>query len=173
MKKNSGFTLIELLVTVAVVSVIVAFGMPAMTELSKNDRLTTNINTLVGHLALARSEAVKRSVQVNVCVSNNSTTANPSCTGGNWEDGWIVYIDADADDSFTAGEEVLRAHEALQGQNTLVPTPAIGNQVVYDYRGFAGITGSFLLCDDRTGPHGKTLTITNTGRVRAEGDSPC
>ena len=173
MKKNSGFTLIELLVTVAVVSVVVALGIPAMTEFSKNDRLTTNINTLVGHLALARSEAVKSSVQVNLCVSNNSTTPNPGCTGGAWHDGWIVYIDADADDSFTAGEVILRAHAALEGQNTLVATPAIGSQVVYDYRGFAGVTGSFLLCDNRQGPHGKTLTITNTGRVRAEGDSQC
>ena len=173
MKKKSGFTLIELLVTVAVISVVVAFGIPAMTEFSKNDRLTTNVNTLIGHLAYARSEAVKRSVQVALCVSNNSDTAAPSCTGGNGEDGWIVYIDADGDDSFTAGEEVLRAQQALEGQNTLTPGGAIVNQVIYDYRGFAGATGNFLLCDNRTGPHGKTVTISNTGRVRAEGDSPC
>ena len=173
MKKKSGFTLIELMVTVAIVSIVVAFGIPAMTEFSKNDRLTTNINTLIGHLSYARSEAVKRSVQVTLCVSNNSGDPAPSCTGGNWEDGWIVYIDADGDDSFTAGEEVIRAQQALEGQNTLTPGGGIGNQVIYDYRGFAGVVGTFLLCDDRSGPHGKTVTITNTGRVRAEGESPC
>ena len=173
MKKKSGFTLLELLVTVAVVSVVVALGVPSMTEFIKNDRLTSNVNTLIGHLAYARSEAVKRSVQVTLCVSNNSGSPAPSCTGGNWEDGWIVYIDQDGDDSFTAGEEILRAQQALEGQNTLTPGGGIVNQVIYDYRGFAGATGSFLLCDERLGPHGKTVTITNTGRVRAKGESQC
>ena len=173
MKKKSGFTLLEMLITLAVISVIVAFAVPSMTEFSKNDRLTTNVNTLVGHLAYARSEAVKRSVQVSLCVSNNSGTATPGCTGGNWQDGWIVYIDADGDNSYSANEEVLRAQQAFTGNNTLVPAGGIGNQVTYDYRGFVTATGSFLLCDERPGPHGKTVTITTTGRVRAEGDSTC
>lgn len=140
-----------------------------MTTFTQNDRLTTNINTLIGHLAYARSEAVKRSQQVSICSSNNATT----CTGGSWQDGWIVYIDADGDNSFTAGEEVLRAQQALEGANTL--TTAIGTQVTYDYRGFvnAASVGSFQLCDGRSGPHGKTIRISTTGRVRIEDGSTC
>ena len=142
-----------------------------MTTFTRNDRLITQINTLVGHLAYARSEAVKRSQQVGVCVSNDTT----SCTGGNaWQQGWIIYVDLDADGGYSAGEPVLRAQQALEGTSTLTPTN-IGTQVVYDYRGFvtAASVGSFLLCDDRSGNFGKTLTITNTGRVRAEGDPLC
>ena len=169
MKKNSGFTLLELLITVAIISIVMAIAVPSMTTFTQNDRLTTNINTMIGHLAYARSEAVKRSQQVSICSSNNATT----CTGGSWQDGWIVYIDADGDNSFTAGEEVLRAQQALEGSNTLTST--IGTQVTYDYRGFvnAASVGSFLLCDGRSGPHGKTLTISTTGRVRHEGSSTC
>ena len=173
MKQQSGFNLVELMVTVAIVAIVVAFGIPSMTEFSKNDRLTTNINTLVGHLAYARSEAVKRSVQVALCVSSTAATNNPGCTGGNWHDGWVVYVDADGDGNLGAGEEVLRVQQAFEGSNTLAATAGIGTQVTYDYRGFVTATGSFLLCDDRTGPHGKTVTITNTGRVRAEGESTC
>ena len=92
MKNYNGFTLLELIITVAVISIVMAIAVPSMTAFTKNDRLTTNINTLIGHLALARSEAVKRSQQVAVCISNNTV----SCTGGDWHDGWIVYIDADA-----------------------------------------------------------------------------
>ena len=169
MNKKSGFTLLELLITVAIVSIVMAIAVPSMTTFTQNDRLTTNINTLIGHLAYARSEAVKRSQQVSICASNNAAT----CTGGNWQDGWIVYIDADGDNSFTAGEQVLRAQQTLEGANTL--TTAIGTQVTYDYRGFvnAASVGSFLLCDARTGPHGKTITISTTGRVRHEGGSTC
>lgn len=173
MKKNSGFTLLELIITVAIVAIVVAIAIPSMTTFTQNDRLTTNINTLIGHLAYARSEAVKRSQQVSICVSNNSGDPAPSCTAGNWADGWIVYIDADADNSFTAGEEVIRVQQALDGDNTL--TTAIGSQITYDNRGFvnAASIGSLQLCDSRTGPYGKTIRITTTGRVRLEKDTAC
>jgi type IV fimbrial biogenesis protein FimT len=169
MKKNSGFTLLEMIIALALVSIVVAFAIPSMRTFTQNDRLTTNINTLIGHLAYARSEAVKRSVQVSVCASNDAST----CSGG-WDDGWIVYIDADNNNSFDAGEEVIRAQQALGGNNTLTPT-GIGTQITYDNRGFvdAGSVGSLQLCDDRSGPHGKTVRITTTGRVRLEADTSC
>jgi type IV fimbrial biogenesis protein FimT len=172
MKKNSGFTLLELLITVALISIVTAIAVPSMTSFTQNDRLTTNINTLVGHLAYARSEAVKRSQQVSICISSDSAT----CTGANFDEGWIVYIDADNNGSFTedtaSGEVILRAQQQLEGGNTLTPT-TFADQVTYDYRGFATSTGSFLLCDGRIGPHGKTITISPTGRVRLESDSTC
>ncbi len=173
MKKNSGFTLLELLLTLMLIAVVTAFAIPSMTEFSKNDRLTTNINSMIGHLAYARSEAVKRSSQVSMCVSNDTDTPNPSCTAGNWEDGWIVYIDADGSGTFDAAEEVIKAHGPLEGNNRLTPV-GLGTQITYDNRGFlSGNTGSLLLCDERTGPHGKTIRITTTGRVRMEIDSAC
>jgi type IV fimbrial biogenesis protein FimT len=172
MKKNSGFTLLELLITVAVVSIAMAIAVPSMTTFVQNDRLTTNINTLVGHLGLARSEALKRSQQVSICISSDAAT----CTGTNWEEGWIVYADTNNNGSFAEdvanGEEVLRAQQALGGANTLTPT-TIGTQITYDNRGFVTSTGSFLLCDNRTGDFGKTVTITTTGRVRSEAKSTC
>ena len=169
MKKNSGFTLLELIITVALVSIVMAIAIPSMTTFNQNDRLVTNINTMIGHLAYARSEAVKRSQQVSICVSNDAAT----CTGGNnWEDGWIVYIDADGSNTFDASEEILRAQQALGSNQTLTPT-TFASQVTYDYRGFATSTGSFQLCDNRTGPHGKTINISNTGRVRLQDGSAC
>ena len=169
MKKNSGFTLLELIITVALVSIVMAIAIPSMTTFNQNDRLVTNINTMIGHLAYARSEAVKRSQQVSMCVSNDAAT----CTGGNdWEDGWIIYIDADASNTFDASEEVLRAQQALGNTQTMTPT-TFASQVTYDYRGFATSTGSFQLCDNRTGPHGKTISISNTGRVRLQDGTGC
>jgi type IV fimbrial biogenesis protein FimT len=172
MKKNSGFTLLELLITVALISILAAFAIPSMRSFSQNDRLTTNINTMIGHLAYARSEAVKRHAQVSICISNDTV----GCTGGNWEDGWIVYVDADANGTFdaaTLNEDILRVNQALDGNNTLAPTAAYTTQVTYDNRGFVTATGGFLLCDDRTGAFGKTITISNTGRVRFQDDSTC
>ena len=169
MKKHSGYTLLELIITVALVALVFAIAIPSMTTFNQNDRLTTNINTLIGHLAYARSEAVKRSVQVALCASNDGATCS-----GSWNDGWIVFIDADSDNAFTAGEEVIRTHQDLGGNNTLSAT-GIGTQIIYDNRGFvnAASVGSLQLCDNRSGPHGKTIRITTTGRVRLESDTSC
>lgn len=169
MKSNSGFTLLELIVTVVIASIVTAIAIPSMRTFTQNDRLITNVNTLIGHLAYARSEAVKRSQQVSVCASNDASTCS-----GTWSDGWIVYIDADGDNSFTAGEEVLRAQQDLGSGNTLTAT-TIGSQITYDNRGFAtaASVGSLQLCDGRSGPHGKTIRITTTGRVRLEKETSC
>ena len=171
MKKKSGFTLLELIITVALIGIVTALALPGMRAFSQNDRLTTNINTMIGHLAYARSEAVKNSSQVSICISSNST----NCLGASWEDGWIVYVDADGNGSFvedtTTGEVILRANQALDHGNNFTST--YGNQVTYDNRGFVTATGSFLLCDARSGDFGKTITISNTGRVRFEDDSTC
>jgi len=170
MKKYSGFTLVELLAVVAMLGLLMAFGLPAMDTYVKNERLTTHINTLVGHLAYARSEAVLRSQQVVLCTSDDGT----SCSNSAWTEGWILYVDADGDSSFSmsSGEEILRVKEPLSGGNTLTST--FGTSFVYDRRGFSATgTGTFSLCDDRGVTNMKSIAISNTGRVRQGGGAAC
>ena len=168
MKKNSGFTLLELIVTLTIVSLVMAIGVPSLRDFIKNDRLSTQINTLVGHLALARSEAVKRHQPVVVCASSNQA----SCQSNDWKDGWIVFADVDASADVSAGDEILRVQQSLDGDSTLNSTA--GAIVIYDARGFApNSAGSFSLCDDRGATHLKSITISNTGRVRQGGSSSC
>jgi type IV fimbrial biogenesis protein FimT len=169
MKKNYGFTLLELLITVAIVGILMAFGLPAMDSYVKNDRLSTQINALVGHLAYARSEAVLRSQQVILCASSDMTSCS---AGGNWADGWIIFIDADNSSTFTGTEEILRVKQTLIGGNTLTSTT--GSSIIYDNRGFSpNSNGSFSLCDDRGATYMKSISISNTGRVRQGGAAAC
>lgn len=168
MKKNTGFTLLELLITVTLVSIVMAIGVPSMRDFVKNDRLSTQINTLVGHLAYARSEAVLRHVPVIICASSTLT----SCNSNDWAEGWIIFVDDDSNGDLSAGEDLLRQHQALSGGNTLVSSA--GSVVTYDERGFApNSTGSFSLCDDRGATYMKSITISNTGRVRKGGSASC
>lgn len=155
--------------TVALISIVMAIAIPSMTTFNQNDRLTTNINKLIGHLAYARSEAVKNNQRVVVCTSSDSASCSSS---SDWEDGWIVFVDANGNGAVDGTETVLRAEQTLDGIQTLTPT-TIADRVTYDNRGFPVTTGSLLLCDGRTGPHGKTITISNTGRVRFQDDSTC
>ncbi len=169
MKNYSGFTILEILITLGIVSIVSMFAVPAMTSFTQNERLTTQINTLVGHLALARSEAVLRHQQVVVCGSSDGA----SC-GANWNQGWMVFVDANRNNGIDAGETIVRVQQALEGNNTLNSGGAIGNTVVYDYRGFApNSIGTFSLCDVRGAGHMKSISISITGRVRQGGSTAC
>jgi len=168
MDRQKGFTLGELLVTTALVSIVTAVGVPSMSDFIKNDRLTTQMNTLVGHLSLARSQAVTLAQPVTVCASSDLAT----CSSNDWASGWIVFVDADASGDVSTGDEILRAQEGLPGDSTL--SSSAGSAVTFDDRGFApGAAGSFSLCDDRGADHLKSITISQTGRVRRGGSISC
>lgn len=168
MNKQSGFTLNELVITTALISIVTAVGVPSMTTLVQSDRLTTQINSLVGHLALARSQAITLQVPVTVCASSDQL----SCSSADWTTGWVVFVDVDASGNFSAGDELLRAQEALEGTSQL--TSSLGPRVVFDDRGFAPASaGSFSLCDERGVEYLKSISISQTGRVRKGGSASC
>ena len=161
MKKYSGFTIIELMIVIGIVAVLMSLAAPSFSNFVKNDRLTTQINTLVGHLAYARSEAILRAQPVGLCASSNGT----ACLGA-WSEGWLLYVDADNSGSYNATTDtILRVNQALSGNNKLTTT--LGTNFLYDNRGYAATgTGSFSLCDDRGVSYAKMIVISNTGRVR-------
>jgi type IV fimbrial biogenesis protein FimT len=168
MNNQNGFSLIELLVTTTLISITAGIGVPSMSNFIKNDRLSTQINTLVGHLSLARSQAVTQAQPVSVCASSDLAT----CGSNDWASGWLVYVDADASGDVSDGDDLLRVHEALPGASTL--SSSAGSAITFDDRGFAPANaGSFSLCDDRGVEHLKSITLSMTGRVRRGGSASC
>jgi len=168
MDKQSGFTLNELVITTALIAIVTAIGVPSMASFVNGDRLTTQINSLVGHLALARSQAITLQSAVTVCASSDQQT----CSSNDWSTGWVVFVDVDSSGDFSAGDELLRVREPLEGTSQL--SSSLGSRVVFDDRGFSPNTaGSFSLCDDRGVDYLKSISISQTGRVRQGGSASC
>lgn len=118
MKTQSGLTLIELMVAMAIAIVVLAIGVPSFVGMMSTNQAAGYANDLVGAIRLARSEAVKRADSVTICASNAGQTG---CSGQNWQNGWIVFVDDDADGTYDGGEEILRTWS--------IPTDERGNLV--------------------------------------------
>ncbi|BAV33248.1 pilus assembly protein [Sulfuricaulis limicola] len=120
--RNRGLTMVELIIVLTVAGILAALAGPSMQKFVSSNRLTTQVNDLLADISLARSEAIKRNVNAGICASTSGT----GCTvSGNWASGWLVYYVCPTGDpsGCTAGNNVvMKAHEALTGNNTLSGT---------------------------------------------------
>ncbi|VAW76324.1 hypothetical protein MNBD_GAMMA14-840 [hydrothermal vent metagenome] len=163
MKSENGFTLIELMVTLAIAATLVTIGVPNLQNFVMNNRLITHANDFIGAIQLARSEAIKRQRNTELCISTTFASSPPTCTGGqDWTAGWIVWADNDRDTNISA-DEIIQVHEAFAGNASL--TSAVKSQFRYNSIGLVDAAGTLTLCDSRTGEQGRQITISNAGRT--------
>ncbi|MFV1873686.1 MAG: GspH/FimT family pseudopilin [Oleiphilus sp.] len=158
--KQSGFSLIELMVVLTIVGIFAMVAVPSYQSTIQNGRLTSETNELIGALYYARSEAVKRRADVQVCKSDDGITCDP---GLNWQDGWLVWSDADGDSAVDQAE-VLRVGTEAEGQISIFATM---NDVTFSLRGMSSISGTLQLCDSRGVNEATAIVISPSGRVRS------
>ncbi|MEC9341426.1 MAG: GspH/FimT family pseudopilin [Pseudomonadota bacterium] len=166
---QQGVTLNELLLALAVGAVLVGLAVPAFTALTKNNRLITETNTLIGHINLARSEAIKRNQPVALCRSADPTAANPVCGGSanDWTSGWIVFVDDDDNGVFDGDLAKLLRRWAPSTSVTIRTNSTVNNNLQIDRRGGTnegGNSGVFAICDDRGVGSGRQINVGPVGR---------
>jgi type IV fimbrial biogenesis protein FimT len=178
-KRMGGFTLMEVMLSVGIAAILMGVAVPNLRQFILNSRITGAANDLTVAFTTARAQAVKTRVQTIVCFTTNSDASPPVCDG-NGTQGWVVFSDANADGTPTAGEPVLLRHAAIP--NTLgVRTKPDTNAafVAYAPSGFskkltaigADLT-SVVLCDSRgnsplygaTNSTARGIQISATGR---------
>lgn len=178
-RHSTGFTLLELMTTVTVAAILLGIGVPAFSDIIRNNRLTAAANDLLHSTQLARSEAVKRQAAVVICASDDSTLEVPSCSDGAFTD-WIVFVDTNGNWSVDDPEPVIERHGALH-PSVIVRNDSDGI-VSYAPSGFAlppgakDPTSRVVICDVRgnrlvgTTSAARALVIEPTGRTRVTKD---
>jgi len=161
MKTMRGFTLVELMVTVAVAAILLTLAVPNVRTMVQNNRITAQVNDFATAATLARSEAVRRSRLVTLCISSDQDTCDES--GSDWSAGWIV-IEGEAG----GGGNVLRVWEAPAGDPSMVA--ADGRNVITFMRN-GGVEDDFSMSHtipDCTGDQARDIEISLTGRIQVQ-----
>lgn len=169
--RHCGFTLIELLVTVAILAIVAALALPSFEDSLRRNRVATATNELIASFSLARTEAIRSSRAAGICTSSDGDTC-----GGTWNDGWIVWTDADRDNIKDAEEPVVRY---VQGYARLLLTAdtdgaASTTMILFDRRGRpdnGGVERTFALQPDncRAGTElVRNFTLNAVGQLRID-----
>jgi type IV fimbrial biogenesis protein FimT len=160
-----GRTLPELMTTVCVTGILSAIALPSLMNVIADNRMATFTNELVTALAYARSEAIKRGVQVTV--RHKGTTLSV------WEAGWNLYTDNNGDGVMNTNDMLLRSYDQLSQGYTLRTGGSYAKWLAYTSTGqvrsgsgFANDT--FRLCDDTRQIKRSRAIIIKMGRVRTE-----
>lgn len=173
-----GVTLIELLVAMSVLTILLAVGVPSFGQFTANTRLNSYANTMFSHLALARSEAIKRNTRVVICKSPDGST----CVGsGNWNQGWIVFADLDNSGSINGGEQIITAMPALSTGFSFSGNTHVSSYISYDALGMTKLTsggfqsGTMTLCPaaPAVAGNGREIILSSSGRSRIAKITTC
>jgi type IV fimbrial biogenesis protein FimT len=133
-KRISGITLLEVLTVITIVAILMALGVPSYQYVTSANRISGEVNALLGDLQYARAEAIKEGQTVSVCASSNLTTCSGTTT---WQNGWIVFSDVNGTGAVDSpSDTILRAQRAFPLGDTFNANNSM-KFVTFNREGFA------------------------------------
>jgi type IV fimbrial biogenesis protein FimT len=172
---NAGLSLIEVMVALVIFALTLRFGMPAYGDWIASRKLANHAEYLVETLNLARSEAVKRGMRVNLCKSRDRKQCDNNAT---WDAGWIMFADENRDGQIEATENLILRESSPGDGITIAANAPLKDYVSYTSYGYARLLngalqmGTFVVC--RPGQNAIHVVLANSGRARiARTTQPC
>ena len=167
-QKVTGFTLLELMVIIAILAILITLALPSFQGTLRSNRVATASNELLASLSLARSEGIRSTRGGGVCASADGTTC-----GVDWNAGWLVWTDEDADGALDVGEPVVRYSQGKPRLTVVGPAASIA----FDRRGRLRAAGgqSISLAPEGAGTPARCLRIVQIGATGRTGvqRNPC
>jgi len=168
----AAFTLVEVVVALAIAALLALLGAPAFQDWLAAYQQANQAKHLAETMTRARTEAVRRGHRVNLCKSNGGGSCSDQ---GNWESGFLVYVDQNRDGKIDDGEPVLEIGGAASRGITVSANRPVDDYVSYTSLGQARMLngalqmGTFTVC--RSGQLAMQVVLANSGRVRVEKSS--
>lgn len=169
-----GFTLLEALVVVALLGILVSLAAPAMGDLQTKFRLQAQAEGFLDSLILARSEALRRQQRVSLCARASDSACD---TTGQWNQGWLVFVDSNDNALRDPEEPLIENHAALPQGSMVASNSTVRRYFSYNSEGRSmAINGAFMAGTMRFCQPSKSagwqVVINALGKPRIEKYSP-
>ncbi|WP_136255951.1 GspH/FimT family pseudopilin [Onishia niordana] len=160
---RAGFTLIELLVTLAVLTIMLTWGVPNFQRLMEQLSIDTGISRLQRAIALTRNTAISQQRRLTLCPSANNKQCSP-----NWDLPLLILV-GNVDGDALEGAEVLKV--IAGGDLERVNFRNGYRWLRIGSSGWPrGYNGTFTLCGQKASA---TLVMSATGRLRVGPPGDC
>jgi len=164
--------MLEMVVVLAVAATLMVMAVPAIGSMLASVKLTSVSNAMLFDLYLARSEAIKRNGRVVLCKSADGLTC---ASAGGWEQGAIVFHDANNNGLRDPGESVIYREQPSSGEIRVSGNQNVGSYVSYGPDGRSRMAsgafqaGTLTLCrQSLESTDARQIVINSGGRPRVQ-----
>ena len=120
---SRGITLIEMMIAIAILAIIIALSAPGFLNLILSNQISGSASDFIDALRRAKTESSARLTTVTVCTRNgDNCNAN-----GDWDDGWLVFLNDDGNNTRDTDETIIYEQEALDQRITFTATDGNNN----------------------------------------------
>jgi type IV fimbrial biogenesis protein FimT len=126
-----------MLLALAIAALLAVLALPVYADWIAESQMMNFARDLAGSMNVARSEAIKRGTRVNLCKSANRSTC---AAGGDWAQGFVVYVDRDHDGQLDVAESALQVVAPASAGIS-----ARGNRPIADYVSYTSLGTARLL----------------------------
>lgn len=154
------------MVTVAVATILLAVAVPSFQDVMRRNRLAAATNDFLSSVYYTRSEAIKEDKRAIMCASSDGS----SC-GGSWNDGWIVVVDSNQNNSVDSADKLVLVREAPSSGVSIAGSDNVADSIAYMPTGRLRTSGdgTITIGVSSYDPK-KQIVISTTGRPGVKDD---
>lgn len=169
LQHSIGFTLVEVMVSIAILGVLIAIAIPSFSNTIKRYRINAIRDELTASLQLARSEAIRRGVQIIIARQTvNCIFDVPDSQ--DWHCGWYLVVDSNNNGNVNASEEVIQNTVLPAGYMLGHPNAGSPSKIIANRWGqISPLANRFVISPIATGvadPETMTICIGSGGKIR-------
>jgi type IV fimbrial biogenesis protein FimT len=165
--KQRGVTLIELVIVMSIATILALVAVPSLVGTLRDFRQKSALSLVVSDLNHARSEAIKRNTRMLICVRDVAGTG--CATGTNWQAGWVVCTDTDANDACDASTATnpnpVIVRPALDATLTLTGSAAAVRFNANSSQGGGAAAATLTLGGTWSGATSRVVSVAGTGYI--------
>ncbi|MDQ5882520.1 MAG: type fimbrial biosis protein FimT, partial [Pseudomonadota bacterium] len=119
MNRQHGFSLVELMVVIVIMGILMGIAGPSFLDFIRRSQAMGAVNEFVSDINMARSEALRKRSRVVICSRQSDTNCGAAT---DWNSGYLIFVDADSDGVFDAGEQLVKSVQSPGSRLSLAVT---------------------------------------------------